>query len=174
MNLRVQPSKESTSPVQEHSRSENSNGENLERSVSVPSNLGNSAYHKFSSGSLIPEHVLSPYKNVGSDSQRNEFHQKIPSSRNRSGPLFFRQMKDTRSHLSVAPDAASEGNAVQRRGRFQVTSDNPTQKVAPPASRTNLSSGVTRPASNSSTILPTLQFLMQQNSMQKVYCVYYL
>jgi hypothetical protein len=73
MNLRVQPSKESTSPVQEipqmqHSRIEIFNGENLERSVSVPSNLGNS--HKFSSGSLIPEHVLSPYKNVGSDSQR--------------------------------------------------------------------------------------------------------
>uniref|UniRef100_A0ACD6AEC3 Uncharacterized protein n=1 Tax=Avena sativa TaxID=4498 RepID=A0ACD6AEC3_AVESA len=169
-NLHVQPRMESTSPVQEHSRSENSNGENLERSVSVPSNLGNSAYHKFSSGSLIPEHVLSPYKNAGSDSQRNEFHQKNPSSRNRSGPLFFRQMKDTRSHLSVAPDAASEGNVVQRRGRFQVTSDNPTQKVAPPASsssRTNLSSGVTRPTSNSSTILPTLQFLMQQNNMQK-------
>lgn len=175
MNLPVQPSTESTSPVQEfpqiqHSRSEDFNGENLERSVSVPSNLGNSVYHKFSSGSLIPEHVLSPYKNVGSDSQRNDFHQKIPSGRNRSGPLFFRQMKDTRSHLSVAPDAASEGNVVQRRGRFQVTSDNHAQKVAPPASsssRTNLSSGVTRPASNSSSILPTLQFLMQQNSMQK-------
>jgi len=181
MNLRVPPSTESTSPVQQfpqmqHSRSEISNGENLERSVSVPSNLGNTGYHKFSSGSLIPEHVLSPYKNVGTDSQRNEFHQKNPSSRNRSGPLFFRQMKDARPHLSVAPDAASEANIVQRRGRFQVTSDNTAQKVAPPASsssRTNLSSGVTRPASNSSTILPTLQFLMQQNSMQKVHCVYY-
>ncbi|XP_047077003.1 serine/threonine-protein kinase BLUS1-like [Lolium rigidum] len=173
INLRVQPSTESTSPVQEfpqmqHSRSENLNGENLERSVSVPSNLGNS--HKFSSGSLIPEHVLSPYKNAGSDSQRNEFHQKNPCSRNRSGPLFFRQMKETRSHLSGAPDPSSEGNVVQRRGRFQVMSDNSAQKVlAPPASssRTNLPSGVTRPASNSSTILPTLQFLMQQNNMQK-------
>ncbi|KAM0913224.1 hypothetical protein ACQ4PT_012288 [Festuca glaucescens] len=172
MNLRVQASTESTSPVQEfqqmqHSRSENFNGENLERNVSVPSNLGNS--HKFSSGSLIPEHVLSPYKNVGSDSQRNEFHQKNPCSRNRSGPLFFRQMKDTRSHLPGAPDPSSEGNVVQRRGRFQVTSDNPAQKIAPPvsSSRTNLSSGVIRPASNLSTILPTLQFLMQQNNMQK-------
>ncbi|KAM3189389.1 hypothetical protein ACQJBY_067975 [Aegilops geniculata] len=174
-NLRVQPSMESISPVQQfaemdHSRSDNCNGENLERSVSVPSNLGNSVYPKFSSGSLIPEHVLSPYKNVGSDSRRNEFHQKNPSSRNRSGPLFFRQMKDTRPHLSVAPDEVSEGNVVQRRGRFQVTSDNPGQKVASSASsnsRPNLPSGVTRPASNSSTILPTLQFLMQQNSMQK-------
>ncbi|XP_047075617.1 serine/threonine-protein kinase BLUS1-like [Lolium rigidum] len=172
MNLRVQPSTESTSPVQEipqmqHSRIEIFNGENLERSVSVPSNLGNS--HKFSSGSLIPEHVLSPYKNVGSDSQRNEFHQKNPCIRNRSGPLFFRQMKDTRSHLSGTPDPSSEVNVVQRRGRFQVTSDNPAQKIAPAASssRTNLSSGVTRPSSNSSTILPTLQFLMQQNNMQK-------
>ncbi|CAM0912131.1 unnamed protein product [Alopecurus aequalis] len=173
-NLRVPPITESTLPVQQfpqmqHSKSEISNGENLERSVSVPSNLANIGYHKFSSGSLIPEHVLSPYKNVGTDSQRNEFHQKNPSSRNRSGPLFFRQMRDARPHLSVAPDAASEGNIVQRRGRFQVTSDSTAQKVAPPASssRTNLSSGVTRPVSNSSTILPTLQFLMQQNDMQK-------
>ena len=75
MNLRVPPIMESPSPVQQfpqiqHSESEISNGENLERSVSVPSNLGNTGYHKFSSGSLIPEHVLSPYKNVGTDSKR--------------------------------------------------------------------------------------------------------
>ena len=75
MNLRVRPSREATSPVQQypqmqHSISEISNGESLERSVSVPSNLGNTGYQKFSSGSLIPEHVLSPYKNVGTDSQR--------------------------------------------------------------------------------------------------------
>jgi hypothetical protein len=30
---------------------------------------------------------------------------------------------------AAAPDAASEGNVIQRRGRFQVTSDNPAQKV---------------------------------------------
>ena len=75
MNLRVPPITASPSPVQQfpqiqHSESEISNGENLERSVSVPSNLGNTGYHKFSSGSLIPEHVLSPYKNVGTDSKR--------------------------------------------------------------------------------------------------------
>lgn len=173
-NLRVQPSAEPISLVQqssqiEHDRSFNCNGESLERSVSVPSNLGNSVYQKFSSGSLLPEHVLSPYRNVGSDSQRSEFHQRSQSTRNRSGPLLFRQMKDSRPHPSVAPDEPSEGNVVHRRGRFQVTSDNPAQKVAllASSSRVNLASGVTRPISNSSTVLPTLQFLMQQNTMQK-------
>jgi len=36
----------------------------LERSVSVPMNLGTSGNHKHSSGSLIPEQVLSPYMNA--------------------------------------------------------------------------------------------------------------
>jgi serine/threonine-protein kinase OSR1/STK39 len=44
----------------EHCKSANCNGESLERSVSVPMNLVTSGYHKHSSGSLIPEQVLSP------------------------------------------------------------------------------------------------------------------
>jgi serine/threonine-protein kinase OSR1/STK39 len=85
-------------PKLEHCKSANCNGESLERSVSVPMNLGNSGYHKHSSGSLIPEQVLSPYMNA--DLERDEFRQKNPSIRNRSGPLLFRQMKDSRTHLS--------------------------------------------------------------------------
>nr|CAB3470493.1 unnamed protein product [Digitaria exilis] len=117
---------------------------------------------------------------------KDEFHQKNPSNRNRSGPLLFRQKKDSRAHLpvmlfaqvvlshpflgAVAPEEPSEGKIIRRRGRFQVTSDNISQKVAASAcnsSRTNLPIGATRPNLRPSAILPTLQFLMQQSTMQK-------
>jgi len=142
----------------------------LERSVSVPMNLGTSGNHKHSSGSLIPEQVLSPYMNA--DLERDEFCQKNPSIRNRSGPLLFHQMKDSRTHLSVAPEEPSEGKIIRRRGRFQVMSDSISQKAATSAcssssSRSNLPIGATRSNLKPFAILPTLQFLMQQNTMQK-------
>lgn len=153
----------------EHCKSANCNGESLERSVSVPTNLVTSGYHKHSSGSLIPEQVLSPC--LSSDLERDGFHQKNPSSRNRSGPLLFRQMKDSRTHQSVAPEESSEGKIIRRRGRFQVTSDSISQKVATSAcsssSRINLPIEAARSNPKSPAILPTLQFLMQQNTLQK-------
>ncbi|XP_066375798.1 uncharacterized protein [Miscanthus floridulus] len=152
----------------EHCKSANCNGESLERSISVPTNLVTSGYHKHSSGSLIPEQVLSPC--LSSDLERDGFHQKNPSSRNRSGPLLFRQMKDSRTHQSVAPEESSEGKIIRRRGRFQVTSDSISQKVATSAcssSRINLPIEAARSNPKSPAILPTLQFLMQQNTLQK-------
>uniref|UniRef100_A0A0A9CUF2 Uncharacterized protein n=1 Tax=Arundo donax TaxID=35708 RepID=A0A0A9CUF2_ARUDO len=107
---------------------------------------------------------------MNADLERDEFCQKNTSNRNHSGPLLFRQMKDSRTHLAVAPEESSEGKLVRRRGRFQVTSHNISQKVASSAcssNRTNVPIGATRPNFKSSAILPTLQFLMQQNTMQK-------
>ncbi|XP_021305186.1 serine/threonine-protein kinase BLUS1 isoform X3 [Sorghum bicolor] len=160
----------------EHCKSANCNGESLERSLSVPKNLVTSGYHRHSSGSLIPEQVLSPYSS--SDLERDGFRQKNLSSRNRSGPLLFRQLKDSRTHQSahpflraVAPEESSEGNIIRRRGRFQVTSDSISQKVATSAcsssSRINLPIEAAQSNPKSPAILPTLQFLMQQNTMQK-------
>ncbi|AQL03541.1 Protein kinase superfamily protein [Zea mays] len=152
----------------EHCKSGDCNGESLERSVSVPTNLVTSGYHKHSSGSLIPEQVLSPY--LSSDLERDGFRQKNLSSRNCSGPLLFRQMKDSRTHQSVAPDESSEGKIIRRRGRFQVTSDSISEKVATSScnsSRINLPIDAARSSPKLSAILPTLQFLMKQNTMQK-------
>ncbi|PWZ08153.1 hypothetical protein Zm00014a_040013 [Zea mays] len=152
----------------EHCKSGDCNGESLERSVSVPTNLVTSGYHKHSSGSLIPEQVLSPY--LSSDLERDGFRQKNLSSRNCSGPLLFRQMKDSRTHQSVAPDESSEGKIIHRRGRFQVTSDSISEKVATSScnsSRINLPIDAARSSPKLSAILPTLQFLMKQNTMQK-------
>ncbi|KAK3132372.1 hypothetical protein QOZ80_6AG0520340 [Eleusine coracana subsp. coracana] len=168
---RVQPSVGSVNMQQfsknEQCKSANCNGESLERSASVPLNLGSSGCHKFPSGSLIPDQILYPYTNA--DVERDGFRQKNPSIRNRSGPLLFRPVKDSRAHLPVASEEPSEGKVVRRRGRFQVTSDSTSQKVASSAcsSRANLPIGAVRPNPKSSSILPALQFLMQQNTMQK-------
>ncbi|KAL6909806.1 hypothetical protein ACP4OV_001465 [Aristida adscensionis] len=129
---RVQPCMESV-PVQQfpkvkHHKHANCNGETLERCSSVPLNLGNNGCQRFSSGSLIPEQVLSPFMNAGNDVERDELRQKNAINRNHSGPLLFHQMKDSRPHLSVAPEEQQEGKVVRRRGRFQVTSDNMAQK----------------------------------------------
>jgi hypothetical protein len=45
------------------------NSGSIERSVSVPSNMVVGS-QKFSSGSLIPEHVLSPYRNAAAETER--------------------------------------------------------------------------------------------------------
>ncbi|AQL03545.1 Protein kinase superfamily protein [Zea mays] len=145
----------------EHCKSGDCNGESLERSVSVPTNLVTSGYHKHSSGSLIPEQVLSPY--LSSDLERYFFLKFIfpcPTQFGLSHP-FLR---------AVAPDESSEGKIIRRRGRFQVTSDSISEKVATSScnsSRINLPIDAARSSPKLSAILPTLQFLMKQNTMQK-------
>lgn len=44
--------------------------ENMERSASVSSNMDNLGCQKFLSGSLLPEHILSPCRNVDADAER--------------------------------------------------------------------------------------------------------
>ncbi|KAL0344003.1 UNVERIFIED_CONTAM: hypothetical protein Sangu_1287700 [Sesamum angustifolium] len=83
-------------------------------SYSVPA-----ARKKFSSGSLLQDNVLS-HKKITGDGDR-EYHQpKYPSERNYSGPMQYRQKKD--SSNSTAGEDPSEGALVERRGRFKVTS----------------------------------------------------
>uniref|UniRef100_A0A0D9WQ32 Protein kinase domain-containing protein n=1 Tax=Leersia perrieri TaxID=77586 RepID=A0A0D9WQ32_9ORYZ len=165
-DLREQPNTESVSPIQqfpqiEHHKSASCNGENLERSASVPSNLVHSGSHKFLSGSLIPEHVLSPYRNAANDSARNECHQKSTCNRNRSGPLF-RQMKDSRAHLPVESEEQPEGKVIQRRGRFQVTSDSSfiskQQQVLKSTNRINTINFQSINNSSNATILDTAKY----------------
>ncbi|XP_020088262.1 serine/threonine-protein kinase OSR1 isoform X2 [Ananas comosus] len=140
------------------------NGDNLERSVSVPTNISVLGCQKFSSGSLLPEHVLSPYRRTSGDTERDELHRKHHNERNHSGPLSFRQMRDAQ-----AQQEPSEEKVVQRRGRFKVTSSDVTPKVASTAnSKADQFSGTpTRRTLNGPALLPPLQFLLQQNAMQR-------
>ncbi|OAY69549.1 Serine/threonine-protein kinase fray2 [Ananas comosus] len=112
------------------------NGDNLERSVSVPTNISVLGCQKFSSGSLLPEHVLSPYRRTSGDTERDELHRKHHNERNHSGPLSFRQMRD-----------AQASTANSKADQFSGT---PTRRTL-----------------NGPALLPPLQFLLQQNAMQR-------
>ncbi|XP_072999419.1 uncharacterized protein [Typha latifolia] len=146
------------------------NGEEMERSFSVPSNMNSLGRQKFSSGSLLPEHVLSPYRNNAGDTERGDLHRKYQQERNHSGPLLFRQKRDSYNSSSVsAQEESTEGKVVQRKGRFKVTSEEANRKIS--SAGTSLSNQVVgaprkHPVSAVS-LLPSLQFLLQQNVLQQ-------
>lgn len=140
----------------------------IERSSSVPKNLF--GQQKFSSGSLLPEHVLSPYKPIAGDGERDDLHQRLQNERNPSGPLLYRQMRDSNSSASASmQDDSAEGRVIQRKGRFKITSADAGNKVASSANCTVNSVGgsSTNPSVNAASVLPLLQFLLQQNAMQR-------
>ncbi|XP_051140581.1 uncharacterized protein LOC127258002 [Andrographis paniculata] len=123
-------------------------------------------HKKISSGSLLPDKVLSPKKFIG-DGDRDHLQPRLHSERNYSGPLQHRQKKEF--SYSASGEDASEGAFVERRGRFQVTSADPNQKG--PANHFNSMSSVspspTTPGFSASSVFSLLQFMLQQNSMQR-------
>lgn len=148
------------------------NDENMERSASVSSNMDNLGCQKFLSGSLLPEHILSPCRNVDADAERDDIHRRCQHERYYSGPLS-RQTKDSSNLTSAAMlhEEPSEGKIVQRKGRFQITFPDASPKVASSVNcMVSLIGGSPRKSTcavNAASLLPTLQFLLHQNSMQK-------
>ncbi|XVE83970.1 hypothetical protein DITRI_Ditri16bG0131500 [Diplodiscus trichospermus] len=139
-------------------------GENYGRSSSLPHQII-PEHKKFLSGSLIPDNAFSPKKVTG-DGDRDFPQPKLQSERNYSGPLLYRQRRETNNPSS---EDASEGSVV-RRGRFKVTSADlspkgPTNCIFNPST-----GGSTSPTSinlAASAVLPSLQFILQQNTMQR-------
>ncbi|KAI9078106.1 hypothetical protein K1719_040031 [Acacia pycnantha] len=129
---------------------------------SVPQNAL-TEHKKYLSGSLVPD------KKVVTDGDRDYLQAKYNSDRNHSGPLLYRQKRDSNTNLPSVDDA-SEGAVIQRRGRFKVTSADLSPK-GPSNSAFGLVSGgsIGLPNQNSivPSILPSLQFILQQNSMQR-------
>ncbi|KAH9742239.1 protein kinase domain-containing protein [Citrus sinensis] len=99
---------------QESGRNE---GENSGRSSSLPRHVI-LEHKKFLSGSLIPDNAFSSKKAVG-EADRDSLQPKNQSERNYSGPLLYRQRRDTNN---LPSEDTSEGAVVQRKGRFKVTS----------------------------------------------------
>ncbi|KAI4348164.1 hypothetical protein L6164_008920 [Bauhinia variegata] len=124
-------------------------------------------HKKFWSGSLLPDNFPSS-KKVVTDGDRDYLQTKYYSERNHSGPLLHRQKRDTNNLSSV--DDPSEGAVVQRKGRFKVTSAD----LSPKGPR-NCNFGpvcgdsASPPKQNftSASILPSLQCILQQNSLQR-------
>ncbi|XWS30361.1 hypothetical protein CRYUN_Cryun24cG0110700 [Craigia yunnanensis] len=127
-------------------------GENSRQSSSLPRQVIPER-KKFLSGSLIPDNALSPKKVTGdADSY--------------SGPLLYRQRRETNNPSS---EDTSEGAVVQR-GRFKVTSADLSPKGPTNCIFNPTTGGSTSPTSlnlTASAVLPSLQCILQQNTMQR-------
>ncbi|KAF8408262.1 hypothetical protein HHK36_007411 [Tetracentron sinense] len=156
-----------SSPRAEEQEARNNDDENLERSCLIPQYIIPGC-EKFLSGSVLPENVLSPSKKVNVNGDRESLQPKYQSERNYSA-LSYRQKRDTNNPTSV--DDASEGPVVQRKGRFKVTAAELSPKGASTNEFVNPVSGVstssTTPAITAASVLPSLQCIWQQNTMQR-------
>ncbi|XP_072985622.1 uncharacterized protein [Typha latifolia] len=87
--------------------------------------------------------------------------------------MLFCQMKDLHNLSSEkGQEESSEGKFIQQKGRFQVTSADVAPKVNSLSNiKENQFCGApTRPTLHVVSFLPFLQFCLQQNDMQKVFC----
>ncbi|XP_048128098.1 serine/threonine-protein kinase BLUS1 isoform X2 [Rhodamnia argentea] len=159
------PTKSSPRTVhQDAGRNDYDNNDDFVRRRSLPhQEIPN--HKKFLSGPLIQDTVASA-KKIMDNGDRDRLQPKYQSERNYSGPLFYRQRKDTNS---LSPEDTSEGAVIQRKGRFKVTSADVS-----PKGMMNCSSGLACGGSSSSmtpnlaaALLPSLQCILQQNIMQR-------
>lgn len=145
---------------------EKDDGENFGRSSSLPRQII-PGHKKFFSGSLLQDNALSP-KKVNGDGDREYIQSRYQPERNYSGPLLHRQKRDTNNISSV--EDTPEGAVVQCKGRFKVTSAELSPKGPTNCFFSQVSGGSTSPTTPSLTagsILPSLQFVLQQNTMQR-------
>lgn len=133
-------------------------GENLRQSSSLPRSVV-PGHKKFFSGSLLQDNALSR-KKVVTDGEREYQHPKYQAERNYSGPLQYRHKKDL-------GEDASEGAVVQRKGRFQVTSADLSPKEPTSCFFNPGHGGYTSPSNLVASLLPSLQCILQQNSLQR-------
>ncbi|KAI5442377.1 hypothetical protein KIW84_011448 [Lathyrus oleraceus] len=123
---------------------------------------------KFFTSSLQPDN----FPKKVTDVDRDYLQTKYPSERNHSGPLLYRQRKDISNFPSV--DDTSEGAVVQRRGRFKVTSADPSSmglsnNSSGPVAGSHTPTPTSPPKQNLmvASILPSLQCILQQNGLQR-------
>ncbi|KAI3905491.1 hypothetical protein MKW98_013289 [Papaver atlanticum] len=147
-------------------------GDNLERTSTLPKYVVSGERKNFS-GSLLPESVLSPFKKPNANGDREYLIPKYQSERNYSGTLLYNQKNNANNHVSASmhamEDASSEA-VIQRKGRFKVTSDL-SPRGSPKTNQVNPfcggSNSHTPPTATISSVLETLEFVLQWNSMQR-------
>lgn len=139
------------------------NCDNLVRSNSLPQFV--SGQKKVFSGPLLYDNMSSLKKQIG-DGDRDNVLLRHPADRNYSGPISYRQRRDTSNNTSV--EDSSDGAVVQRKGRFQVTSADVSPKGSTCLSSAPGSTAGLVPSNVlASTILPALQSILQQNNLQR-------
>lgn len=117
---------------------------------------------KYPSGPLLQDGNL--FTKKFGEGDREIVQARCTPERNYSGPMF-RQRKET---TCLTPEDTSEKATVQRKGRFKVTSAELSPK-GPVNTYFNPNGGSSSTSSNlpASPVLPTLQGILHQNSMQK-------
>ncbi|KAG7016193.1 Serine/threonine-protein kinase fray2, partial [Cucurbita argyrosperma subsp. argyrosperma] len=140
-------------------------GESSGQSGSLPRHYMSENKRSFS-GSLISDNAVSP-KKIIVDGDRDYLQSKLPSERNYSGPLLYRQKRDTNNVSSV--EDTSDGTVVQRKGRFKVTSAELSPKGPMTGSFSPVCGGTVSPTSMNLTpaLLPSMQCILQQNILQR-------
>ncbi|GAB2278096.1 hypothetical protein Dimus_012793 [Dionaea muscipula] len=121
---------------------------------------------KILSGPLLQDLAIASEKHIG-DGNRDNVQSQQHSVRNYSGPLFHCQKRDTNNHASI--EDVSDGAVVQRKGRFKVTSADPSVTNLTSCSNPPPGTSATPAALNpsASSMLPSLQWILLQNSMQR-------
>lgn len=146
----------------ENEQSGRTDGDNLMRSSSLPQFVI-TGQKKVLSGPLLYDNVSSSRKQIGDG---DSFHPRHPADRNYSGPISYRQRRDTINNTSV--EDSSEGSLFQRKGRFQVTSaDVSTKDSTCLSSVLGCTAGLMPSHLSASAVLPALQYILQQNNLQK-------
>ncbi|KAK8923765.1 CBL-interacting protein kinase 12 [Platanthera zijinensis] len=168
------------------SESKKSDAENLEGTTFSAKYLNVPERQKILSGSLLSDHALLPAR-ITALPERDELHQKHHSERYCSGPLLCCQRDSPKQSAASVHDESSDSRVVQRKGRFKVTSsdtgnkeialrrgrDNDQRLVREKgkigvATSANLACGFAASATlDASTVLPTLQFILRQNVIQR-------
>ncbi|KAL5723691.1 non-specific serine/threonine protein kinase [Ranunculus cassubicifolius] len=156
---------EQESPPRQEELEAKKDNSDLERSSSFPKHVISAQNKKFSSGSILPENVLSPSRNVNGIGERESNQSKYQVERNYSGPLH----RPKRESNNYASEETSEGTVVQLKGRFKVTSADRSPKgvtntTVTPFSGPTISS---TPTVTAASVLPPLQYILQQNNMQR-------
>ncbi|KAL7140795.1 hypothetical protein ABFS83_08G011000 [Erythranthe nasuta] len=119
---------------------------------------------KVSSSFMLQDNVLSAKKFSG-DVDREYMQPRFQTDR--SSSLQYRQKKDFSNF--TAGDDTFEGAVVERRGRFKVTSAdlNPKGPANYLNSASSSSASPSTPSHSAALILPILQCILQQNTMQR-------
>ncbi|GER29491.1 protein kinase [Striga asiatica] len=120
----------------------------------------------FSSGSLVQDNNTIAAKRVIGDGDREYLQPRYQAERNYSGPLQNRQKKDFNP---TAGEDVSEGAVVERRGRFKVTSADLGPKGFVNNFNSNSGGPINSipPSISAASVLPSVQCLLQQNTMQR-------
>ncbi|XP_024973976.1 serine/threonine-protein kinase BLUS1-like isoform X2 [Cynara cardunculus var. scolymus] len=142
-------------------RVEQNEAEHLEKrkSLPLPIIMGTK---KYSSGSLLPDNVLSSKKLAG-DFDREYTHLGFRVERSYSGPLQGRQKNST---INSSSNDVPEEAVVQQKGRFKVTSADLSLKA--PVVNSSFSETISpRASSIAASLLPSLQSILHHNTLQR-------